>query len=132
MDAQIIPFTYTDECEIRTISVDGDPWFVASDVATVLGYSATAAMTRTLDADEIQYQISGTRTLFSQRGVVTLGPGDFVRIPLGIAHASVVDDESATHLSLLSHRELSQVAESTRFAESATEANQVLASGGNR
>lgn len=52
MDAQIIPFTYTDECEIRTISVDGDPWFVASDVATVLGYSATAAMTRTLDADE--------------------------------------------------------------------------------
>lgn len=38
--------------QVRTVIVDGDPWFVAGDVARVLGYSATAAMTRSLDDDE--------------------------------------------------------------------------------
>ncbi|MFF0492122.1 hypothetical protein ACFYTQ_24090 [Nocardia sp. NPDC004068] len=71
---------------------------------------------RTLDADEIQYQINGTRTLLTQRGLVTLRPGDFVRIPLGVAHAGVVD-EPATHISLLSHRELPRIAETTRTAD---------------
>lgn len=44
-------FQYSGQ-EIRTVSADGSPWFVASDVAGILGYSATAAMTRTLDEDE--------------------------------------------------------------------------------
>jgi quercetin dioxygenase-like cupin family protein len=71
---------------------------------------------RTLDADEIQYQVRGHRTLLTQRGVVELGPGDFVRIPLGLAHASVVR-EPGEHVVLLSHLELPQVAETTRTAE---------------
>ncbi|MET9491105.1 hypothetical protein [Nocardia sp. NPDC006630] len=71
---------------------------------------------RTLDADEIQYQISGTRTVLTQRGVVDLGPGDFVRIPLGIAHATV-GHEVGSYISLLSHRELPQVAETSRTAQ---------------
>ncbi|MFI2238392.1 hypothetical protein [Streptomyces chrestomyceticus] len=71
---------------------------------------------RTLDADEIQYQISGRRTLVSQRGIVDLGPGDCVRIPLGIAHADV-GDETSRHIALFSDRELPQVAETTRTAE---------------
>jgi mannose-6-phosphate isomerase-like protein (cupin superfamily) len=71
---------------------------------------------RTLDSDEIQYQISGHRTLVSQRGIVELGPGDFVRIPLGIAHTSVCDDASE-HIALFSDRELPQIAETTRIAE---------------
>lgn len=71
---------------------------------------------RTLDADEIQYQVSGTRTLFTQRGVVEMKPGDFVRIPLGISHSSIARDPS-THISLLSHVELPQVAETTRVAD---------------
>ncbi|GAA3581350.1 hypothetical protein GCM10022222_77570 [Amycolatopsis ultiminotia] len=71
---------------------------------------------RVLDADDIQYQISGHRTLLTQRGVVELGPGDFVRIPLGIAYANVAT-EPAEYLSLLSHRELPQIAETTRAAE---------------
>ncbi|MEU8898707.1 hypothetical protein [Nocardia sp. NPDC048505] len=74
---------------------------------------------RTLDADEIQYQISGVRTLVTQRGIVDLEPGDFVRIPLGIAHASVGRDEGA-YLSLLSDRALPQVAETSRTAEPCT------------
>ncbi|MGW5876686.1 cupin domain-containing protein [Nocardiopsis terrae] len=71
---------------------------------------------RTLDADEIQYQTTGRRTLITQRGIVDLGPGDFVRIPLGIAHASVTTEPSE-YISLLSHHELPQIAETTRSAE---------------
>ena len=38
--------------QVRTVIIDGEPWFVAVDVARVLGYSATEAMTRSMDADE--------------------------------------------------------------------------------
>ncbi|MEU2282932.1 hypothetical protein ABZ614_13520 [Streptomyces sp. NPDC013178] len=71
---------------------------------------------RTLDADEVQYQINGRRTLVSQRGIVELGPGDFVRIPLGIAYTSVCA-EASEHIALFSDRELPQIAETTRTAE---------------
>jgi len=71
---------------------------------------------RTLDADEIQYQATGRRTLITQRGLVDLVPGDFVRIPLGISHTSVVT-EPGDYVSLLSHRELPQVADTTRSAD---------------
>jgi quercetin dioxygenase-like cupin family protein len=74
---------------------------------------------RTLDADEIQYQARGHRTLITQRGVLELGPGDFVRIPLGLAHAGVVS-EPGEYVVLLSHRELPQVAETTRTANQYT------------
>lgn len=49
--------------QVRTVLVDGEPWFVAADVARVLGYSATAAMTRSLDEDE-----KGVRTLHTPGG----------------------------------------------------------------
>ena len=38
--------------QIRTIIRDGEVWFVAMDVAEILEYSETAAMTRGLDEDE--------------------------------------------------------------------------------
>jgi len=46
-----IPFNF-DGHATRTIMVDGEPWFIASDVAAILGYSETAAATRTLDEDD--------------------------------------------------------------------------------
>ncbi|WP_219721946.1 BRO family protein [Microbacterium aurantiacum] len=49
---------------VRTVVIDGEPWFVAVDVAMVLGYSATSAMTRTLDEDE-----KGVRNLHTPGGV---------------------------------------------------------------
>ncbi|MCS7477978.1 hypothetical protein ACFFQW_42060 [Umezawaea endophytica] len=64
--------------------------------------------TRTLDADEVQYQIGGRRTLVSQRG-----PGDLVRIPLGVAHTSVAA-EPTEHLVLPADRPLLQVAGEAR------------------
>jgi prophage antirepressor-like protein len=45
---------------------DGNPWFIAKDVAEILDYKDTEAMTRKLDEDEIQnLQIVG----FGNRGV---------------------------------------------------------------
>ncbi len=49
--SDIAPFVF-DGQKFRAISVDGQPWFVAADAARILGYSATAALTRTLDDDE--------------------------------------------------------------------------------
>lgn len=71
---------------------------------------------RIRNADEIQYQLDGRRTLVTQRGTVALEPGDFVRIPVGVAFASVHHGPSA-HLTVASARELPQVAETTKTAE---------------
>ena len=38
--------------EVRTVLVDGEPWFVAADVAKVLGYREAYYLTRGLDDDE--------------------------------------------------------------------------------
>jgi anti-repressor protein len=52
-----------DGADVRTVIIDGEPWFFALDVAIVLGYSATSAMTRTLDGDE-----KGVHTLHTPGG----------------------------------------------------------------
>ncbi|WP_328435278.1 hypothetical protein [Nocardia puris] len=110
-----------DRMSVFTVGPGSNPLFVADRFR--LGTETFTAerggvrrYTRRLDADEIQYQISGTRTLVTQRGIVELGPGDFVRIPLGIAGASVGHEDGA-YLSVLSHRALPQVAETTRTAQ---------------
>ncbi|MFT3797126.1 hypothetical protein [Microbacterium sp.] len=41
---------------------------------------------RNLDVDEMSYQIRGERTLMTEHGTVELRDGDFVRIPVGVAH----------------------------------------------
>ncbi|WP_433566738.1 hypothetical protein ACQP1O_16985 [Nocardia sp. CA-151230] len=84
--------------------------------AVITAPSSVRRYRRTLDADEIQYQARGHRTLISQRGIVDLEPGDFVRIPLGIAHSSVTT-EPGEYVRLLSHRELPQVADTARTAD---------------
>ena len=45
------PFTYDDQ-PVRVVTINDEPWFVASDVASILGHSEAYAMTRTLDDDE--------------------------------------------------------------------------------
>lgn len=71
-------FTYAGQ-PIRTEDIDGSPWFVAADVATVLGYSATAALTRRLDDDD-----KGVRDLHTPGGrqsmAVISEPGLFAAI----------------------------------------------------
>ena len=38
--------------DVRALAVDGEPWFVATDVAKALGYGDATHMTRRLDEDE--------------------------------------------------------------------------------
>ncbi len=40
--------------DIRTIIIDGEPWFVAKDIAEKLGYSKTFNMTKQIDAEDKQ------------------------------------------------------------------------------
>ena len=56
------PFDFAGQ-QVRVITIDGEPWFVAADVARVLGYSESSAMTRTLDDDE-----KGLRTVQTPGG----------------------------------------------------------------
>lgn len=44
---------YFNGASVCVVMLDGEPWFVAKDVADILGYTDTQAMTRRLDKDEI-------------------------------------------------------------------------------
>lgn len=57
--AQIIPFKFETR-EVRTLLVDDQPWFVATDVASALDYLTAKDMTRNLDDDEKGRQIVPT------------------------------------------------------------------------
>lgn len=48
---EVAIFTYTGH-EVRTIMIDGDPWFVAADVCAVLGIANPSDAIRNLDDDE--------------------------------------------------------------------------------
>lgn len=49
----IMPYRFPEtDTPVRVAMTNEEPWFVAADVAAVLGYSATSAMTRTLADDE--------------------------------------------------------------------------------
>lgn len=37
---------------VRTLTINNEPWWFAKDIAAILGYSETAALTRRLDEDE--------------------------------------------------------------------------------
>ncbi|GKT04498.1 ORF6C domain-containing protein [Furfurilactobacillus entadae] len=60
---------------IRTVIEDGEPMFVGKDVATVLGYSETYAMTRRLDDEDfMSTKLTGMNmksTLINESGLYT-------------------------------------------------------------
>lgn len=58
---------------IQAIEIDHEPWFVAKGVASVLGYSSTAAMTRSMDDDEKGVQSLHTPGGDQQMSVITEG-----------------------------------------------------------
>ena len=57
--SNVIPFKF-EAREVRTLLIDDQPWFVASDVASALNYRMAADMTRNLDDDERGTQIVRT------------------------------------------------------------------------
>lgn len=59
METDITPFAYGDQ-QVRVVTRDGEPWFVAADIAKALGYSIAPAMVRSLADDEKGMQIVHT------------------------------------------------------------------------
>lgn len=58
---ELQPFAFPDTGEqVRTVMVDGNPWFVAGDVAAILGFREAYDLTRGLDDDEKGPQIVRT------------------------------------------------------------------------
>lgn len=68
-DTALTPFHYGDE-QVRTYEEDGEIWFIATDVARVLGYRDAEKMTRNLEEDEVGTHIVGTRA--GSRSVSTI------------------------------------------------------------
>ena len=53
MSNEILIFSNADFGEIRTLNVDGEPWFVGKDVAALLGYNNTRdALSKRVDAED--------------------------------------------------------------------------------
>ena len=72
MGEQIETYTNTEFGTIRAISgEDGEPWFVASDIAKALGYDITPHMTRRLDDDEKGIRLVDTPGGVQQMTVIT-------------------------------------------------------------
>ncbi|KAJ9641312.1 uncharacterized protein PV06_08611 [Exophiala oligosperma] len=69
--------------------------------------------------DEIQCQISGTRTVVTQRGVIDLEPGDYICIPTGVPFTDIAH-EKTMFISILTHHESPPVAPITKTARPAT------------
>jgi len=59
---ELIIFQYGD-AQIRAVTIDGEPWFVAADVARLLGYRMASDMTRRLDPED-----RGTRSVRTPSG----------------------------------------------------------------
>lgn len=65
----LTPFHYGDE-QVRTYEENGEIWFIATDVARVLGYGDATHMTRGLDSDEVRLHNVETRA--GSRSVSTI------------------------------------------------------------
>lgn len=66
MTATIIPFAYKDSL-VRTVMIDGEPWFVAADVCRVLEIKDASMAVQRLDDDE-----KGTSTVGTPGGEQTM------------------------------------------------------------
>jgi prophage antirepressor-like protein len=68
----LLPFN-SDEFSIRVLDINGEPWFIALEIAEILGYSDSQAMTRRLDDDEkSNRQIVGLGSPTGGRGTTTI------------------------------------------------------------
>nr|WP_218281378.1 BRO family protein [Pseudomonas sp. RW407] len=72
--AQIIPFRFETR-EVRTLVIDSDPWFVASDICKALGIANTTQALQALDDDErSMFNIGrqGKANIINESGLFTL------------------------------------------------------------
>lgn len=100
--AQVIPFRF-EAREVRTLLIDDQPWFVATDVAAALCYRDAFNMCRNLDDDEKGTQIVSTPKQ-DEKGT------QIVRTPGGDQEMLVIN-ESGLYSAILRSRK----AEAKRF-----------------
>ncbi|MFC9555540.1 phage antirepressor [Rhodococcus sp. NPDC056960] len=67
--------------ELRSVVIDGEPWFVAVDVARILEYSATSAMTRRLDDED--KGVRDLHTLGGNQKLIVISEAGFYAAILG-------------------------------------------------
>lgn len=67
--SDIVPFNFGDEL-VRVVMIIDDPWWIANDVAKVLGYQQASFMTRGLDDDEKGLHI--VQTLGGQQEMIVI------------------------------------------------------------
>ncbi len=65
-EAQPLQFTFANAHPLSALIIDQEPWFVAKEVASFLGYNLASDMTRMLDDDETDMHLVHTR---SENGV---------------------------------------------------------------
>jgi prophage antirepressor-like protein/phage antirepressor YoqD-like protein len=83
MENEVRVFTNEKFGVVRTANVNGEPWFVAKDIADILEYSDTNAMTKRLDNDE-------TRTdKTSERNIIKNSMGTVYVNESGLYHAII-------------------------------------------
>lgn len=93
-------------------------WTGASSSVGMVSTSLSAGLDyiRHRNADEIQYQVSGNRLLVTQLGVVEVVPGDFVRIPVGVAFTSI-STGPGRYIATISYHRLPRVHQASRESE---------------
>lgn len=79
--SNIVPFKFQDHSITILTDNNGEPWFVAKEVADVLGYSEASAMTRTLDEDEKGLQV--LQTPGGRQRVITINESGLYAAILG-------------------------------------------------
>lgn len=72
--SELVPFTYGDR-PVRTVLVDGEPWFVAADVCAVLGLTNITEALRGLDQDEFRTTEVVDSAGRNQQGYIVNEPG---------------------------------------------------------
>lgn len=72
--AKVIPFRF-EAREVRTLLIDGEPWFVASDICKALGIANTTQAMQALDDDErsmLNIGRQGGANIVNESGLYTL------------------------------------------------------------
>ncbi|HAW2306949.1 TPA: BRO-like protein [Escherichia coli] len=78
MNSKPSVFSFESNCNIRAVMVDGNPWFVATDVCNAIGIKHSASAMRALDEDEKGVHSMHTPgghqdfTIISESGLYTL------------------------------------------------------------
>lgn len=86
--------------DVQWIWTGPDSWVGAVHAGPTAGLDYI----RHRNADEIQYQVAGRRLLVTQHGTAELGPGDFARIPIGVAFTSIAAEPSRYISTIAFHR----------------------------